>query len=186
MRSKLEQAASRIKTEQAKVPYHLGPAYKSARRARYQEDEEYRQRCIETATEHRRKVMRESPSAREYRDTVTGNLSRMEDFGTWHAIRVQVGRKPSHTSGVTFSTNQIARLIARRPEAVAGWQDRGLFPEPRHAVLDENGKETGRRVYTAEEARKLALAAKKWFYGKSTHLASQGPKAVAEFHAACC
>lgn len=112
------------------------------RRERYAKDPAYRQQQIEStrAGYRQRNVLVDQKSCLD-------NLDRFRDFGQWRTL--EDGSK-AHT----FTVPEMAALLSRRPEVIARWIKREMFPEPVTRLREPWG--AYELVYVAAEARHYA------------------------------
>lgn len=130
------------------------------RRERYQSDPTYRKRAKKNAKtrfwrQRGKKSLRPVPSVK---------LSEVESVGR---IDVPIENPQDKRNGKTsrvqvYTLAAVSELLGRRPQALRGWFQRGLLPEPRWKGPDFPGLVRGRgtRLFTTDEMKVLIRARK--------------------------
>lgn len=131
--------------------------YLKVRRERYENDAEYRRKCIKR-------------SRKSYRDS-TGDF-KAKGFGK-HAgdaasFTVSRAMKVGSTTRTkkVLTIDKMAEVIGIVPKVLSGWIEASKFPRPTHTTVE------GQRVFTVKEANALSSVLKTGLAGRSAFRAT--------------
>ncbi len=147
--------------------YQTSEEYKAHRKWRYENDPEYRQKCLD-GTRRRIEKLTEGKAA-AYAHEVNRSIANAASLGTVRTL--------GKAARLTFSVKELSAVICRPQSIVSGWINSGRFPSPPLTASETP-------VYNEKQVIALARVAIKQLRLPNAHLTSSRTEAIAALHRA--